>query len=135
VKQCLAGLTDDIGGQARRRGDVVQAVQAVRLIQDPQQRVFEILRVVAARAPEEAAFAQPRLTVRQTAAEAVVAVNAAQNPCEPTDRLGERIGVDQVQVVGGCVVLGVFAVGRASEPTDGQVEAGRAELAFVISVR
>ena len=40
------------------------------------------------------------------------------------ERVGERLGRDEVEVVGGGVVLGVLAVRRAAQPADRQVETG-----------
>ena len=51
------------------------------------------------------------------------------------ERVGEVLRPDELEVVGGGVVPGKLAVGRAREDADGQIEARRAVLPLVVAER
>jgi len=130
----FSGLEDGGEGQAGALGDVEQRVPAVGKIQNPKTRVdFDGGRSPAGGAIEAAAT-ELRFAKRMEIAKAAIGFQDVENGGADSERLRERVGIDEAEIVGGSVILRESSPDAAHEATDIEIESGRTVLALVVAV-
>ena len=121
----------------RHRGsvrDLEQVVVSVGLVEDPEHRQLRLLPVrSAADRVVEPALSELRLAVRVRVQVGAVLLQSVEQPQALGERIRERLGAHELEVVGRGVVLGETAVRGAHQTAHRQVEAGRAVLALVVA--
>src|SRR5262245_20875474 len=108
---------------------------AVREIQYPQARNIGCARLATASRPVESATAKLWLALGIPTEPTAVAVGDVEHAEQRVERRGKILRPYECEIVSGTVILGKLAVGRAHQAADRQVEAGRAVLTLVISIR
>src|SRR5262249_52964442 len=108
---------------------------AVGEVQDPQQRHLIIARgALSAQSPVEPTPAELRLTFRVAAVIDGIPFDNGDNTPQYSERMGEALRSQQREIIGGAVVLSIFAVGGAHQATDRQIEAGGAILPLIVAI-
>lgn len=130
----FGGLQNGGEGQVGALGDVEQRVLAVGEIQNPKARVDFVGGRGAAGGAIEAAATKLRFAKRMEIAKAAIGFQDVEDGGADSERLRERVGIDETEVVGGGVILRESAPDAAHKATDIEIESGGTVLALVVAV-
>src|SRR5262249_41739838 len=134
VSQALRCEPNGAERQAGRLGDPQQIVGSVAEVQHPELGPLDFLLLgEAAERGVEAASPELRLAERTEVQRRRVCLQDAGDLETHLDRVGERVGRDEVQVVSRAVVLPELPPRRPHETTYGKVESRRAVLTLVVA--